>query len=157
MASVKKAQAGKKLSVARTRQVADSLMKESNSKKDAAYQQRRIGQATVKNKVADKKVLADNYNTTLSGRDRLKIADKYFKEASSDSANAMKYRKLADKAEGKKPSMKKGGKVMLKRADGSVSQRGLWDNIRANKGSGKKPTAQMLKQEKKIKAQSKKK
>ena len=46
-------------------------------------------------------------------------------------------------------------KEMIKRADGSVSQRGLWDNIRANKGSGKKPTAAMLKQEKKIKAKSK--
>ena len=33
----------------------------------------------------------------------------------------------------------------------------LWDNIRANKGSGKKPTSEMLKQEKKIKAQTKKK
>jgi len=28
-------------------------------------------------------------------------------------------------------------KQMIKRKDGSVSQRGLWDNIRANKGSGK--------------------
>jgi len=45
---------------------------------------------------------------------------------------------------------KKGGK-MIKRADGSYSQRGLWDNIRANKGSGKKPTKQMLEQERKIK------
>jgi hypothetical protein len=45
----------------------------------------------------------------------------------------------------------KGG-AMLKRADGSYSKRGLWDNIRANKGSGKKPTAAMLKQERKIKA-----
>lgn len=43
-------------------------------------------------------------------------------------------------------------KKMLKRADGSKSQRGLWDNIRANKGSGKQPTKEMLKQEKKIKA-----
>jgi len=43
-------------------------------------------------------------------------------------------------------------KPMIKRADGSTSQRGLWDNIRANKGSGKKPTKQMLAQEKKIKA-----
>ena len=50
--------------------------------------------------------------------------------------------------------MKTGG--MLKRADGSYSKRGLWDNIRANKGSGKKPTAAMLKQERKIKAKSKK-
>jgi hypothetical protein len=52
-------------------------------------------------------------------------------------------------------NMKKGGKVMMKRADGSTSQRGLWDNIRAAKGSGKKPTSAMLKQEKKIKAKSK--
>lgn len=50
----------------------------------------------------------------------------------------------------------KNGKQMIKRADGSVSQRGLWDNIRAAKGSGKKPTAAMLKQEKKIKAKTKK-
>jgi hypothetical protein len=44
---------------------------------------------------------------------------------------------------------------MIKRADGSYSQRGLWDNIRANKGSGKKPTEEMLKQERKIKASEK--
>ncbi len=46
---------------------------------------------------------------------------------------------------------------MLKRKDGSVSPRGLWDNIRANKGSGKKPTAAMLKQERVIKSQTKRK
>jgi hypothetical protein len=51
-------------------------------------------------------------------------------------------------------SKKNGG--MIKRADGSYSKRGLWDNIRANKGSGKKPTKQMLVQEKKIKAKTKK-
>ena len=48
-------------------------------------------------------------------------------------------------------------KEMIKRADGSMSQRGLWDNIRANKGSGKKPTNAMLAQDKKIKAKTKKK
>jgi len=42
-------------------------------------------------------------------------------------------------------------KEMIKRKDGSVSQRGMWDNIRAAKGSGKKPTKEMLKQERKIK------
>jgi len=47
-----------------------------------------------------------------------------------------------------KYNFKTGG--MIKRADGSYSQRGLWDNIRANKGSGKKPTAAMLAQERKI-------
>lgn len=45
--------------------------------------------------------------------------------------------------------LKKGG--MIKRKDGTYSKRGLWDNIRANKGSGKKPTSQMLEQERKIK------
>lgn len=45
-------------------------------------------------------------------------------------------------------------KEMIKREDGSYSQRGLWDNIRENKGSGKKPTKQMLKAEKKIKKDS---
>jgi hypothetical protein len=48
----------------------------------------------------------------------------------------------------------KGG--MIKRADGSYSRRGLWDNIRANKGSGKEPTPEMLKQERKIKMKEKK-
>jgi hypothetical protein len=40
---------------------------------------------------------------------------------------------------------------VLKRKDGSMSKMGLWDNIRANAGSGKAPTKEMLKQEKKIK------
>jgi len=45
---------------------------------------------------------------------------------------------------------------MIKRADGSTSQHGLWDSLRENKGSGKKPTVAMLKQEKKIKSKIKK-
>lgn len=48
------------------------------------------------------------------------------------------------------PQMKDGGE-MIKRADGSYSKRGLWDNIRANKGSGKEPTKEMLEQENRIK------
>ena len=46
-------------------------------------------------------------------------------------------------------------KKMIKPKDGSYSQRGLWDNIRANKGSGKKPTKEMLEQERKIKNKNK--
>jgi hypothetical protein len=53
-------------------------------------------------------------------------------------------------------------KELIKRADGSYSQRGLWDNIRAkaekNKKTGKKreeATTEMLRQERKIKANSK--
>ena len=46
---------------------------------------------------------------------------------------------------------------LLKRKDGSKSKHGLWDSIRENKGSGKKPTKTMLEQEKKISKQTKKK
>jgi len=48
-------------------------------------------------------------------------------------------------------------KKMIKRKDGSYSPRGLWDNIRAKRGSGKKPTKEMLKQERKIKKKAQKK
>lgn len=51
------------------------------------------------------------------------------------------------------PKAEKG--KMIKRKDGSYSRRGLWDNIRANKGSGKKPTKAMLEQEAKIRAAEK--
>lgn len=58
--------------------------------------------------------------------------------------------------------MAKGKKEMIKRADGSYSQRGLWDNLRSkaaqNKKTGAKPkapTKAMLTQEKKIKAKGK--
>ena len=73
-----------------------------------------------------------------SGANSMKVDEKMC------GSKGMKY------AEGTK-SIKFKKKPMMKRADGSTSQRGLWDNIRANKGSGKKPTAEMLKQEKKIK------
>jgi hypothetical protein len=53
----------------------------------------------------------------------------------------------------KKKKMAQGGEL-IKRADGSYSKRGLWDNIRDNAGSGKKPTKEMLEQEAKIKAKS---
>lgn len=49
------------------------------------------------------------------------------------------------------PQLGRGGE-MIKRADGSYSKRGLWDNIRDNAGSGKAPTKEMLEQESKIKA-----
>lgn len=52
------------------------------------------------------------------------------------------------------PQLRKGGE-MIRRADGSYSRRGLWDNIRENRGSGEKPTKEMLEQEAKIKANQK--
>jgi hypothetical protein len=52
-------------------------------------------------------------------------------------------------------NMAKLGGEMIRRADGSYSRRGLWDNIRANKGSGKRPTKEMLEQERKIRLDKK--
>lgn len=49
------------------------------------------------------------------------------------------------------PKKEQGGE-MIKRADGSYSRPGLWDNIRANRGSGKEPTKEMLEQERKIRS-----
>jgi hypothetical protein len=81
----------------------------------------------------------------LKGRGVIKNGSKSMKvDEKMCGSKGMKY------AEGTK-SIKFKKKPMMKRADGSTSQRGLWDNIRANKGSGKKPTSEMLKQEKKIK------
>jgi len=57
---------------------------------------------------------------------------------------------IKKKGEFKGSTLKSGG--LIKRADGSYSKHGLWDSIRENKGSGKKPTKQMLQQEKKIKS-----
>lgn len=45
---------------------------------------------------------------------------------------------------------------MKKKVNKLGVENSLWNNIRANKGSGKKPTAAMLKQERKIKSKTKK-
>jgi hypothetical protein len=86
----------------RTMEVADSLMKMSEAKKENAYIQRSIGNATVKNKVANKQLsVSVDFKTlgnTLSGNDRLKIAERKFKEATQDSLNSERYKKLALKA-----------------------------------------------------------
>ena len=136
--TIKKAQNGNK---------SDSLMKESIRKKSFARVQDEIGSALVKKGLGDKQA-GTPWEPMPTGRERVEIARKARESAKKDSIASVKARVKKQKT---------GGKTMLKRADGSVSQRGLYDNIRAAKGSGKKPTAAMLKQEKKIKAQSKKK
>jgi len=106
--------------------------------------------------------------SAASERARMKEYEKWVATESPLAKEAAAKKKAAASAPKKKMKMggklttAKGGKQMMKRADGSVSQRGLWDNIRAaakkNKAAGKagkKPTAAMLKQEKKIKAKGK--
>lgn len=135
--TISKAQKGKKLTVARTREVADSLKK-----------------------VGYNKLASATFSKLATKSERDSLAKYGFK----DVENAERYKKLADDAE-RKSSVKKqksGGKIMIKRADGSYSQRGLWDNLRSkaaqNKKTGAKPkapTKAMLTQEKKIKAKGK--
>jgi len=81
-----------------------------------------------------------------------------------DSSKKPGLAKLPTEVRNKMGYQKNGGKTMIKRADGSTSQRGLWDNLRSkaaqNKKTGAKPkapTKAMLSQEKKIKSQTKKK
>ena len=97
---------------------------------------------------SDPKPLFDKIKKTKDSIDnaKIKLEEKKFKS----NTNYLKA-KLKNEQSMMNSKKAKAG-AMIKRADGSMSQRGLWDNIRANKGSGKKPTAAMLKQEKKIKA-----
>lgn len=84
----------KLLTPKRVNEIADSLEKESIEKKKLANQQKSIGDATVKNKVADKEIYV-GAGKSLSGNDRLKIAEEARKSATIDSANAARYRRLA--------------------------------------------------------------
>jgi hypothetical protein len=93
-------------------------------------------------------------DATIKLNERKKISDALKKISDDHLKKQLEKRKLKLHENKPKSSFKAGG--MIKRADGSYSKRGLWDNIRANKGSGKKPTKQMLQQEKKIKAKTKK-
>jgi hypothetical protein len=94
-----------------------------------------------------------NYRNTPAGKKYIETSKRVDENIQRSVGN---FNKRIDDYNSNLPKQKNGGKQMLKRADGSTSQRGLWDNIRAAKGSGKKPTAAMLKQEKKIKAKTKK-
>jgi hypothetical protein len=96
-----------------------------------------------------------------TGKDFYNLGKQNSRKSMMNSADSTRYSTLTpeekkDIASQENPKSKNGSKVMLKRKDGSKSPRGLWDNIRAAKGSGKKPTAAMLKQEKKIKSKTKK-
>jgi hypothetical protein len=87
-----------------------------------------------------------NFWSRMGGRDSAKATDPF--------SPLYWHKKFGTWEYGGPVEMEHGG--MIKRADGSYSQRGLWDNIRANAGSGKEPTKEMLQQEKKIRAAEKK-
>lgn len=89
--------------------------------------------------------IADILSQVEDRQNRAEIARQMMSDFNRDNVtyNAQSFLDMAE--------LKNGGE-MIRRADGSYSRRGLWDNIRANKGSGKKPTKEMLEQERKIKS-----
>jgi hypothetical protein len=115
-----------KISAARTREVADSLMNTYKAKSDLAQQQKYISEGQLKNQKrnldsaeykreyknyqdnntakSDKKIssILSRYNTTPTAERFKAMSDVNKKEASVDSTNAVRYRKLADKATKKK-------------------------------------------------------
>jgi len=127
--------------VERVKQYKDSVSTDAENRRNAAFEKNAAtrGMTVDQLRKANKKPDIGPSNLSGMGNDKPGCSG-------SERASARRVR-----AEAKR---KNGG--MIKRADGSTSKRGLWDNIRKNKGSGKKPTKQMLVQEKKIKAKAKK-
>jgi hypothetical protein len=100
------------------------------------------------------------YSLPEEGRSMYRDGGKITKKGKQVRSSAPRISYEAPSTMGSGPWTQRGGVTfkeggMIKRADGSYSRRGLWDNIRANKGSGRKPTAAMLEQERKIKASKK--
>ena len=113
--------------------------------------------------ITKSKTTARGESNSMKEKRTLKGVMKGAPKKSSSALNNPMFDLEVEKAMSQERFKARGGKQMMKRADGSTSQRGLWDNIRAaakrNKAAGKagkKPTAAMLKQERKIKAKSKK-
>jgi hypothetical protein len=167
MATIKKAQAGIKKSASKMvpGEMTGKMYKKSEIDAIGDKQAKELDKVSMLGKAAMAKKKAPKAQNGVkkaltpapkkkTGMDAVKALGKY---VSTFGLATEKYNPAPSKEGTKKmpkDKMKAGG--MLKRADGSYSKRGLWDNIRANKGSGKKPTAAMLKQEKKIKAKTKK-
>lgn len=119
-----------------------------------------LGAAAIKMKRDKNKAVKEDQMFQKSRQDVLNAQDQLFRQnrtmTGTDQGFNIGMSQSNSYIPGNQTMYKKGGE-MIKRADGSYSQRGLWDNIRANKGSGKKPTKQMLEQERKIKAEEKRK
>jgi muconolactone delta-isomerase len=154
MAKISKAQAGKSLKPGQRLTESGKVVSGKEAKRVTALEKAMVSELTKRGPVWDTTTTKKS-----TPKKNMKMGGKLKKAQGGMSIPAMIKSKIEDKqAEKYKKGgtvKAKGGKQMIKRADGSYSQRGLWDNIRAAKGSGKKPTAAMLKQEKKIKAKSK--
>jgi hypothetical protein len=87
------------------------------------------------------------YNAGL--RYEVPINDKLNFMLNADTSSFKNLKDNANVSAGLRYTFEEGGD-MIRRADGSYSKRGLWDNIRDNAGSGKAPTKEILEQERRI-------
>lgn len=158
MRRIKKAQAGTKLSPQQKRAQMDSIAAVRRAdivrKKDSILNRNAAARGMTREQVraqqeADKK----KPNAALPGLQTKEACKRGESKGSCATGQT-------NKGESLKDTKRNGG--MIKRADGSYSRRGLWDNLRSkaaqNKKTGAKPKAPskaMLTQEKKIKAKEK--
>ena len=112
--------------------------------------------------ITKSKTTARGESNSMKEKRTLKGVMKGAPKKSSSALNNPMFDLEVEKAMSQERFKARGGKQMMKRADGSTSQRGLWDNLRKkaaqNKKTGAKPkapTKAMLTQERKIKAKGK--
>jgi len=137
--TVKKAQEGATMSPYMQKRAAQDLVKQKNIRARDSILNRNASAKGMTREQVQKQQVADKKKPDATSCD---LNDPNF---SSTKCGISKAAAKQSKSDFKKK--KNGG--LIKRADGSMSKPGLWDNIRKNKGSGKRPTKQMLQQEKK--------
>ncbi len=89
------------LTAKRVKEVADSLEKEYSNKKTFGTIQKRIAEPRIKKGEGEKQAFVyekSNIGRGPTNNERLAIAEKSLESASKDSANAARYRKLAEAA-----------------------------------------------------------
>jgi hypothetical protein len=147
--TVKKAQDGSTMSPYMQKRAAQQLVKEKNIRtRDSILNRNAAAKGMTREQVQAQQVADKKKPDQPCGNLNISAANKRGATKGSCSTGE------SNRGESLKDNKRNGG--LIKRADGSMSRHGLWDSIRANKGSGNKPTAAMLKQEKKIKAKTKK-
>lgn len=156
--SIKKAQEGTTLSPYMQKRAAQEIVKEKNRKlRDSVLNRNAAARGMTREEVRTTQATDKNKpNAQLEGLEIGKACKRGETKGSCSTGVSNRGESLRDTKRNGGPIKKAKAGGMIKRADGSMSKPGLWDNIRKNKGSGKKPTAAMLVQEKKIKAKTKK-
>ena len=162
---IKKAQAGVKLSPQQRRAQMDSIASDRRAeivrKKDSILNRNATARGMTREEVRAQQEKDKNKPDALKS-DLTDCTKRTDKKGSCTTGQTGGGQSTKDNKRNGGPVKKAKAGAMIKRADGSMSRRGLWDNLRSkaaqNKKTGakpKSPTKAMLTQEKKIKAKGK--